>query len=92
MALSGNQAEKWMVAVLHELLRLLLWKKTQRDNLLCLKEYLGFGTRFKKVSDHHPGLFYFSNELKTKSVMQEGFLGGAASPDGYEALLHLFYE
>ncbi|KAF8006403.1 hypothetical protein BT93_K0646 [Corymbia citriodora subsp. variegata] len=69
LAPSGDQAEKWMVAVIHELLWLLPSKKTERDNLLCWGEHMGFGTRFKKVLAHHPGIFYISNKLKTQTVV-----------------------
>lgn len=69
LAPSGDHAEKWMVAVLHELLWLLPSKKTERDNLLCWGEYMGFGTHFKKVLAHHPGIFYISNKLKTQTVV-----------------------
>ncbi|KAI6674873.1 hypothetical protein NL676_002779 [Syzygium grande] len=74
LATSGDQAEKWTVAVLRELLWLLPSNKSERNNFLCLGEYLGFGTWFKKVLAHHPGIFYFSNELKTQlAVPREGY-------------------
>uniref|UniRef100_A0A2P2KZ15 PORR domain-containing protein n=1 Tax=Rhizophora mucronata TaxID=61149 RepID=A0A2P2KZ15_RHIMU len=66
---NGDQAEKWTVAVLHELLWLLVSKKTERDNLVCLGQYLGFGDRFKKALVHHPGIFYISNKIRTQTVV-----------------------
>ncbi|ESQ54898.1 hypothetical protein EUTSA_v10025470mg [Eutrema salsugineum] len=66
---SSDQAEKWAVAVLHELLCLLVSKKTETDNVLCLGEYLGFGTRFKKALVHHPGIFYMSHKIRTQTVV-----------------------
>ncbi|XP_010530039.1 PREDICTED: protein ROOT PRIMORDIUM DEFECTIVE 1 [Tarenaya hassleriana] len=66
---SSDQAEKWTVAVLYELLWLLVSKKTERDNLLCLGDYLGFGTRFRKALMHHPGIFYLSNKIRTQTVV-----------------------
>ncbi|GLT97037.1 hypothetical protein SLE2022_146240 [Rubroshorea leprosula] len=66
---SSDQAEKWTVAVLHELMWLLVSKKTERENLFCLGEYLGFGDRFKKALRHHPGIFYISNKIRTKTVV-----------------------
>ncbi|KAF2319946.1 hypothetical protein GH714_020811 [Hevea brasiliensis] len=42
---NGDQAEKWVVAVLHELLWLLVSKKTEKENVLILGDYLGFGNR-----------------------------------------------
>ncbi|KAK9286612.1 hypothetical protein L1049_015012 [Liquidambar formosana] len=66
---SGDQAEKWTVAVLHELLSLLVSKKTEGENLFCLGEWLGFGSRFKKALVHHPGIFYVSNKIRTQTVV-----------------------
>lgn len=69
LAPSSDQSEKWTVAVLHELLWLLVSKKTERDNLFYLGDFLGFGTRFKKALVHHPGIFYISNKLRTQTVV-----------------------
>ncbi|XP_062083854.1 protein WHAT'S THIS FACTOR 9, mitochondrial [Humulus lupulus] len=67
---NSDQAEKWTVAVLHELLWLMVSKKTDRDNLFCLGEYLGFGSMmFKKALVHHPGIFYLSNKIRTQTVV-----------------------
>jgi hypothetical protein len=66
---SSDQAEKWAVAVLHELLWLTVSKKTERDNAFCLGEYLGFGGRFKKALVHHPAIFYLSNKIRTQTVV-----------------------
>ncbi|KAJ9158978.1 hypothetical protein P3X46_024514 [Hevea brasiliensis] len=66
---NGDQAEKWVVAVLHELLWLLVSKKTEKENVLILGDYLGFGNRFKKALVHHPGIFYVSNKIRTQTVM-----------------------
>lgn len=67
---NSDQAEKWTVGVLHELLWLLVSKKTERENLLCLGEYLGFGAgMFKRVLMHHPGIFYVSNKIRTQTVV-----------------------
>ncbi|EXB29035.1 hypothetical protein L484_018452 [Morus notabilis] len=66
----SDQAEKWTVAVLHELLWLTVSKKTERENLLVLGEWLGFGSRmFKKALVHHPGIFYVSNKIRTQTVV-----------------------
>lgn len=70
----SDQAEKWAVAVLHELLYLLVSKKTETENVVCLGEYLGFGTRFKKALVHHPGIFYMSHKIRTQTVvLREGY-------------------
>lgn len=66
---NSDQAEKWTVAVLHELMHLLVSKKTEKENLLALGDYLGFGTRFKKALIHHPGIFYVSNKIRTQTVV-----------------------
>ncbi|XP_010439055.1 PREDICTED: protein ROOT PRIMORDIUM DEFECTIVE 1 [Camelina sativa] len=65
----SDQAEKWAVAVLHELLHILVSKKTETDNVLCLGEYLGFGIRFKQALVHHPGIFYMSHKIRTQTVV-----------------------
>lgn len=65
----SDQAEKWSVAVLHELLWLLVSKKTEKQNLVRLGEYLGFGKRFEKILKHHPGIFYISNKIRTQTVV-----------------------
>lgn len=64
-----DQAEKWTVSVLHELLHLCVSKKTEIDNVCCLGDYLGFGNRFKKAVMHHPGIFYMSNKIRTQTVV-----------------------
>jgi hypothetical protein len=66
---NSDQAEKWAVAVLHELLWLLVSKKMEKDNVFCLGEYLGFEGRFKKALVHHPGIFYVSNKIRTQTVV-----------------------
>lgn len=66
---NSDQAEKWTVAVLHELLWLLVSKKTEGKNVFCLGEYLGFENRFKKAVMHFPGIFYVSNKIRTQTVV-----------------------
>ncbi|XP_050210570.1 protein WHAT'S THIS FACTOR 9, mitochondrial [Mercurialis annua] len=66
---NGDHAEKWGVAVLHEVLWLLVSKKIEKENLLILGKYLGFGDRFKKILVHHPGIFYVSNKIRTQTVV-----------------------
>ncbi|XP_034700835.1 protein WHAT'S THIS FACTOR 9, mitochondrial [Vitis riparia] len=66
---NSDQAEKWAVAVLHELLSLMVSKKTERDNIFWLGEYLGFGSRFKKALVRYAGIFYVSNKIRTRTVV-----------------------
>ncbi|XP_057453779.1 protein WHAT'S THIS FACTOR 9, mitochondrial [Lotus japonicus] len=66
---NSDQAERWTVAILHELLSLLVSKKTERENLVCYGECLGLGMRFKKALVHHPGIFYISNKIRTQTVV-----------------------
>ena len=74
LAPKSDQAEKWTVAVLHEILSLLVSKKTEVKNVLKLGDYLGFGLRFKKALAHHPGIFYVSNKIRTQTiVLREAF-------------------
>ncbi|XP_076902561.1 protein WHAT'S THIS FACTOR 9, mitochondrial-like [Bidens hawaiensis] len=69
-----DQAEKYTVAVLHELMHLFISKKTEKENLLMLGDYLGFGPRFKRALVHHPGIFYVSNKIRTQTVvLRESF-------------------
>lgn len=64
-----DQADKWAVAVLHELLHLFISNKTDRDNIFCLAHYLGFGSRFKRSLINHPGIFYVSSKIRTHTVL-----------------------
>ncbi|KAL8229046.1 hypothetical protein R6Q57_013946 [Mikania cordata] len=66
---NSDQAEKYTVAVLHELMHLFVSKKTEKENILILGDYLGFGPRFKKALVHHPGIFYVSNKIRTQTVV-----------------------
>lgn len=75
LAPNSEQAEKWTVGVIHELLSLLVSKKTERENVFCLGEFLGFGRwRFKKALVHFPGIFYVSNKIRTQTlVLREAY-------------------
>ncbi|CAL9020773.1 unnamed protein product [Prunus brigantina] len=73
----SDESDKWVVAILHELLHILVPKKTDRENLLCLGEYLGLRSRFKQALLHHPGIFYLSNKIGTYTVvLREGYKRG----------------
>lgn len=65
----SDESDKWTVAILHEILHLLVPKKTEKDNLLFLGEYLGLRSRFKKALLQHPGIFYVSSKLHTHTVV-----------------------
>ncbi|KAK7282627.1 hypothetical protein RIF29_11554 [Crotalaria pallida] len=67
--MNSDQAEKWTVAILHELLSLSVSKKTESGNLLSYGECLGLGSRFEKALVHHPGIFYISNKMRTQTVV-----------------------
>ncbi|KAL8493148.1 hypothetical protein ACS0TY_024386 [Phlomoides rotata] len=70
LAPNSDQAEKWVVGVIHELLSLLVSKKTERENVFCFGEFLGIGQlRIKKALVHFPGIFYVSNKIKTQTVV-----------------------
>ncbi|KAL0914420.1 hypothetical protein M5K25_014765 [Dendrobium thyrsiflorum] len=62
-------AEKWIVGVLHEVLNMLIGKKTEMENLVLLGQHLGLPAGFRKVIAHHPGIFYISNKLRTQTVV-----------------------
>ncbi|KAI3889988.1 hypothetical protein MKW92_031592 [Papaver armeniacum] len=71
---TSDQADKWTVAVLHELLHLLVPKKTDKENILCLGDYLGLRSRFKRALINHPGIFYVSSKVRTHTVvLREGY-------------------
>ncbi|CAH2042876.1 unnamed protein product [Thlaspi arvense] len=70
----SDEADKWAVAVMHEILTLLIGKKTDRENVLCLGEYWGLRARFKRALLHHPGIFYLSNKIGTHTVvLRDGY-------------------
>ncbi|KAL9241902.1 hypothetical protein vseg_015961 [Gypsophila vaccaria] len=74
LAPRSDQAEKWAVSVLHEMLSVLISKKTEVRNVVTLGEYLGFGDRFKKALVRYPGMFYLSNKNRTQTVvLREAF-------------------
>ncbi|KAG7940798.1 hypothetical protein I3843_16G004600 [Carya illinoinensis] len=73
----SDESDKWAVAVLHELLHILVSKKTEQDNILHLGEYLGLRSRFKRALHHHPGIFYLSSKIGTYTVvLKEGYKRG----------------
>lgn len=73
----SDESDKWTVAVLHEFLHILVPKKTERENVLCLGEYLGLRSRFKRAVLHHPGIFYLSSKIDTYTlVLKEGYKRG----------------
>lgn len=68
------KSDKWSVGLLHEILHLLVPKKTLKDNLLFLGEYLGVRSMFKRALLQHPGIFYVSSKLNTHTVvLREGY-------------------
>ncbi|KAM5554061.1 protein WHAT'S THIS FACTOR 9, mitochondrial [Rosa sericea] len=74
----SDESDKWAVAVLHELLHILVPKKTDRENVLALGEYLGIRSRFKRALLHHPGVLYVSSKIRTYTVvLREGYKRGA---------------
>ena len=78
----SDESDKWAVAVLHELLHILVPKKTERDNLLLLGEYLGLRSRFKRALLQHPGIFYMSTKIGNYTVvLKEGYKRGLLVED-----------
>lgn len=74
---NSDISDKWVVAVLHELLHILVTKKTERDNMLCFGEYLGIKPRLKRAMAHHPGIFYRSSKIGTHTVvLRDGYKRG----------------
>lgn len=69
LAPNSDQAEKWAVGVIHELLSLMVSKKMERDNVYLLGDYFGFDLRFKRALVRYPGIFYVSNKISTQTVV-----------------------
>ncbi|PIN04663.1 hypothetical protein CDL12_22801 [Handroanthus impetiginosus] len=77
LAAKTDESDKWAVAVLHEVLNLFVGKKAERESLLCLGEYLGLRSRFKRAFLQHPGIFYVSSKIGTHMVvLREGYKRG----------------
>uniref|UniRef100_A0A7N0TL73 PORR domain-containing protein n=1 Tax=Kalanchoe fedtschenkoi TaxID=63787 RepID=A0A7N0TL73_KALFE len=66
---SSDESDKWAVAVLHELLHILVPKKSEKDDLLCFAEYMDLRPRIKRAMLHHPGIFYMSSKLGTHMIV-----------------------
>lgn len=74
LSAKSDEGDKWVVAVLHEVMSLLYSKKTDRENLLFFGECLGLRTRIKQALLHHPGIFYISRKLGSHTVvLRDGF-------------------
>ncbi|KAI4352829.1 hypothetical protein L6164_007043 [Bauhinia variegata] len=75
---TSDESDKWVVAVLHEILHILVPKKTEKENVLLLGECLGLRSRFKRALLHHPGIFYLSSKIGTYTVvLREGYKRGS---------------
>ncbi|XP_055835969.1 protein WHAT'S THIS FACTOR 1 homolog, chloroplastic-like [Solanum dulcamara] len=73
----NDEADKWAVIILHEILSLCVGKKAEKDNLLLIGEYLGLRSRFKRALLLHPGIFYVSSKIDTHTVvLKEGYKRG----------------
>ncbi|CAK9140277.1 unnamed protein product [Ilex paraguariensis] len=69
LAPKSDESDKWAVAVLHEVLNLFVPRKVEWESILCLGEYLGLRSRFKRALLHHPGIFYMSSKIGTHTVV-----------------------
>lgn len=79
---SSDESDRWVVGVLHEILHLLVSKKTDKDNVLVLGEWLGLASRFKRAVLQHPGIFYLSSKNRTYTVvLREGYKRGLLIED-----------
>ncbi|CAL0328540.1 unnamed protein product [Lupinus luteus] len=78
LSASSEESDRWAVGVLHEILHILVPKKTEKDNLLVLGDWLGLRSRFKKAMLQHPGIFYVSNKIGTYTVvLRDGYKRGS---------------
>ena len=79
---SSEESDKWVVGVLHEILNLLVSKKTEKDNVLMIGEWLGLASRFKRVMLQHPGIFYVSSKNRMYTVvLRDGYKRGLLVED-----------
>ncbi|KAL5707669.1 hypothetical protein ACHQM5_018541 [Ranunculus cassubicifolius] len=62
-------SEKRIVGVFHELLNLMIQKKTERKNLSNLRKRLGLPQKFTKVFGRHPGIIYISQKCSTQTII-----------------------
>lgn len=75
---NSDESDKWTVAILHEFLHMLVTKKIEKENILCIGEYFGLRSRFKRALLHHPGIFYLSSKAGTYTVvLKEGYKRGS---------------
>lgn len=65
----SDESDKWAVGLLHELLHLFVPKKTDKENIFCLGEYMGLRSRFKRALVNHPGIFYLSTKTGMHTVL-----------------------
>ncbi|CAJ1953283.1 unnamed protein product [Sphenostylis stenocarpa] len=79
---TSDESDRWVVGVLHEILHVFVGKKTEKDSLLELGEWLGLRSRFKRALSQHPGIFYVSSKVGTYTVvLREGYKRGALIGD-----------
>ncbi|KAL2335023.1 hypothetical protein Fmac_016236 [Flemingia macrophylla] len=79
---SGDEYDRWVVGVLHEILHVFVGKKVERDCLFELGEWLGLRSRFKRAILQHPGIFYVSSKTGTYTVvLREGYRRGSLVED-----------
>ncbi|GKD91417.1 protein WHAT'S THIS FACTOR 9, mitochondrial [Tanacetum coccineum] len=62
-------SEKRAVGVFHELLHLMVEKKTERKHVSNLRKPLNLPQKFTKVFERHPGIFYISKKNNTQTVV-----------------------
>ncbi|CAI9114225.1 OLC1v1014894C1 [Oldenlandia corymbosa var. corymbosa] len=64
-----DESEKRVVGVFHELLHLMLQKKTERKNVSNMRKPLRLPQKFTKAFERHPGIFYISRKDDTDTVV-----------------------
>lgn len=95
---NSDESDKWGVSVLHEVLNLFVPKKTEKDNILYLGEYLGLRSRFKRALLQHPGIFYISSKVRTHTVVlreaykRDSLIGKHPLMDMRSKYIHLMYQ
>lgn len=90
---SSELMEKHVVGVLHEVLSLMLHRKTKRNYLRPMREELNLPHKFTRVFTRYPGVFYLSLKCKTTTVvLKEGYRKGRlVAVDPLVAVRRKFY-
>lgn len=66
---TSDESDRWAVAVMHELLHILVPKKTEKNSVLSIGDVMGIGSRLKRALRRHADIFYVSRKNMTRTVV-----------------------